>query len=734
MSQRRSQKGHLKRASGPSTNTVSTSSQLQTLTEMFPNWEADDLATILLEHNDDVEIAIDLIVNKKVSKWEPIKREAKPKKKEEFQEQVTASSTASTLENKNVKNHKDRQRVERRREKKGSHITKKESLSSNSPQGRTTTQGSSNSSSKPEILKSESHNANSSSWAAALGKESKPSAKNTSGQTSKTSNRKTPKGEEGQHAIKTSKPESGSIALNEDVNGSTQEVMTGLTSWASVIKPKALPRPVEVKHDRVEVAAKDVPEEQHLLATNAHENETSHDQLHELYSEVQPVRQDSTVVESEVVLPQEVTNIGVSFGSLSIGAKEDREPEVSRTTAKPSASAPATSQRSAGDEKFSSLPGKPTELNMVDSNNLAQQAQAQNQGTQLAHHQQHQIQEQQVDDPRQLNAVQNAQLSFQVLTDAKEGPQAAPEYYSQFQQIQQLYPQLAAAAAAGSIPGQFAYPGYDYAAGFGQAGLGSISPAYYHNSIGSSGQGKASSQGGNADIGLSPLVQGSNIAHQNLQTFQQNQQVPGTGPFGYPNYYNYYYNAPFYGNGAAGAGGFGMQQQASDNSSTGHHHNANEGETSIQGQDAQTTQASNQFYSQYYGNLNQFTNRGGYPFTGYPPAQPYPQGVSQIGEVNDKAHQHQQQQNQPQQQPSQHQQPQQQQQQQQQQQPQQQQQQQQQPQQQNQPQRSQTVQSHGGPVPNAIPGYPQQMPQYANYQQYQQYGNFQDNNQYRSWY
>ena len=57
MSQRKANKNHPKRASGH-TNVASKSTDLQTLNEMFPDWETDDLATLLIEHNNDVELSL----------------------------------------------------------------------------------------------------------------------------------------------------------------------------------------------------------------------------------------------------------------------------------------------------------------------------------------------------------------------------------------------------------------------------------------------------------------------------------------------------------------------------------------------------------------------------------------------------------------------------------------------------------------------------------------------------
>ncbi len=78
MSQRRN-RNQLKCSSN---GTSTTPDELGNLVEMFPDWESDDLASLLSEHNNLVEVVIDLIVNNKVSKWEPSRKEVKNKKKD----------------------------------------------------------------------------------------------------------------------------------------------------------------------------------------------------------------------------------------------------------------------------------------------------------------------------------------------------------------------------------------------------------------------------------------------------------------------------------------------------------------------------------------------------------------------------------------------------------------------------------------------------------------------------
>ena len=76
--QRKTYKNHLKRFN----NGASNSAELASLAEMFADWDADELAGLLAENNNDVEVVIDLIINGKVAKWEPIKKEKKVFKKD----------------------------------------------------------------------------------------------------------------------------------------------------------------------------------------------------------------------------------------------------------------------------------------------------------------------------------------------------------------------------------------------------------------------------------------------------------------------------------------------------------------------------------------------------------------------------------------------------------------------------------------------------------------------------
>lgn len=694
MSQRRSYKG--KRVNGASNNT-SLSTQLQSLSEMFPDWETEDLSTLLSEHKNDVEIVIDLIVNNKVAKWEPIKKEVKPRKKDDHHDHVPSANNPQHHEpiSRPSKHQKEKPKTDKKREKKGAQLLKKEThLAQAAHTGTSNLGGQKTPVSKTESAKTDGRKG-SSSWAAALGKDSRPKTK--SGVTQLT---KGP--DEEKEEVATQDPVQ-EVARHSEEDDTNKQVSDQQTSWASAIKPKSKTPKVESTEPPLHDQVNDLPIEDNEANSQLVTNEvveqgapvTTYDSQ---ATQISP----SAVKESEVVLPQEVSNVGVSFGSLSLNENNTAIEEVERQRAtKPPSSAPAISHQPTSEGTFQTSGGD------IDKFNTSQTQEPQSaQQLQRSNDEQHNQQ-------LQLKTAQPPQDGYLMRQEYHKGAPQVPEYYAQYQQIQQLFPQLAGAA---NLPGQFGYPGYDYTGAFGQAGLGSVSPAYYHNSIGNASQMKTGPHSGNAnaEVSLSPLVPATNIAQQHLHSSQQTQQVPGSAPFGFPNYYYNYFNTPYYGNGAGisnAAGGFGMQQQVSDASSAGHHSSGAEGDAP-QHQDAHAAQAANQNYGQYYGTPTQYGSRAGIPL--YPSSQPFPQSVVQVGEGDQQHHPHAQQ---PQQQPQQ-----------------QQQQQQQQSQTQHAQNRQQGSQSQGGPVPNAVPTFPQQMPQYANFQQYHQYGNFQDNNQYRGWY
>ncbi|OBA22933.1 hypothetical protein METBIDRAFT_9277 [Metschnikowia bicuspidata var. bicuspidata NRRL YB-4993] len=683
MSQRRNYKNNKKGAAGASAATASSvkDTQLQMLSEMFPDWESEDLASLLSEHRNDVEIVIDLIVNKKVSKWEPIKKESRSKRRDDntkSAEQTSApvSTTSSThtasLGEPRGRHSRERQpKTERRRERKPQAGPKKDTPTQ-APAAAAPT-------SAPSLVPASATPSTapvpSNSWAAALAKDTakpkpKPAAK--SQEESGDSSKAAPSEAQPEAAVEERKSE----APVETAPAKKSSNVQSSTSWASAIKPKAKPAPKKAAEPEPKQAAPSEPEvaeadtpndEEEEVAASIEEEETADAGPEVAEPEQQPEPVSNPVLESEVVLPQQVDNVGVSFGSLAL---DDAEPQDQSVTQE--------------QPKEQEMPGFASNQDTADAsqqNELSQQSQPQLQQD-TAQEQPSQQQTQQETQQSQHQAYQQ-QYEQQRNANSSQGF----DYYSQFQQTQQQFPQQ---AAAGTLPAQFGYPSFDYSA-YGQVNqtpLGSMaSPGYYQVNTAKTAIPSAANPSGATEIAQSPLV--ANSTHQGLQTPQQSQQVPGGAPFAYPNYPNYFYNTPFYGNGAgmgASNTAYGMQQ-AQQQAQPGSEAGAGEGESASGQSTAQSAQAANQFYAaQYYGNPSQFGTRGAHPYSGYPSSQPFPQG-SQAGETTEALQNGQQQGN-----------------------------------------------SQAAPAPSGVPQYYQQMPQYAGYQQYPQYGTYQDNSQYRGWY
>lgn len=236
------------------------------------------------------------------------------------------------------------------------------------------------------------------------------------------------------------------------------------------------------------------------------------------------------------------------------------------------------------------------------------------------------------------------------------------------------------------------YPGIDYSA-YGQQGIATSavgSPAAAptsmatYNQYAQNASHPASNGAPEASVaGKSPM---SN--QTNLNALQQ--QVPA--PYGHP-YYNYYYNTPFYGNGAGlSQSGFGMNTNASlatgNTAANGESSPVNNGISAAYMGGMNNTSASN-----YYAQPNQYSGR--YPgYTQYPQVnqtQQLPQTNAAEGSTSSENTD-------------------------------------------STAQAAQAAQATNQPqAPNA--GQPQQpVMQYGAYQQYPQYGAYQDNSQYRGWY
>ncbi|RKP31677.1 hypothetical protein METBISCDRAFT_22126 [Metschnikowia bicuspidata] len=676
------------------------SEQVKTLREMFPDWEADELEALLGEHHNDLEIVIDLIVNHKVSKWEPIKKELKTRKRDDTVAHDLSHAAAAAANSyinsqlelsrgkhlrKDFGGRPDRpERGEKRREKKSVASRKDAATASGgaaaaaAPASSTSTgvsSGSSNSNANT------SASAPGGSWASALSKDAlKVKTKRASAETTTaTDNEPTytkPSIEASYEQPAAAEPQQEAAASYPRAYAAQKAAsVVPTTSWASAIKPKAKPQPKKVQAQ----PAKETVEEMHfqqesllvvpegVAETLAPEveavvepvTEPVAEQLAELEIPVSAV----SVVESEVVLPQQVSNVGVSFGSLSIQAQEPTAEEMAPELVQVTQPAQTTTSQT---QPETHKPQTGAATGDFAVKNVAAQPQQQQQAYPYE---------------QQQNVSGATGAANQVF-----------EYYSHFQNQQQFPQQV----AAGTMPTQFGYPSFDYSpyGQVAQGGLDSMSqPGYYPNhAANGSRDGTGNAEGAkNVNITQSPLVSHP-MNQQGLQNHQQSQQIPGAAPFAYPNYYYNYYSTPFYGNGAGMAAGnntaYGMQQphqahqahqQGSESGSAPDaEHTGTQGVASLQ-----AAQAANQFYAaQYYGNPNQFGSRAGYPYSGYPSNEPYPQG----GQAGEQSGEQQGQQG-----------------------------------------------SQQAPVPNGAPQYPQQNAQYGGYQKYPQYGSYQDSSQYR-WY
>lgn len=600
MSQRRNNRAQTKRSNA--TNT--TPDEVASLAEMFPDWEQDDLASLLSEHNNLVEVVIDLIVNNKVAKWEPSRKEVKNNRKKDKEEDTNGQIPAS--------DHKHRpkdpipKKVPKKRTQNPEKLQphKKEQVSVASQP----------TSSGPAVPAN--------SWAAALAKD-KPKPKPVAKETKEVKEEKEPR-EPKPHHKKAAAKAAPKNKAPEPENETVVEQAAPASSWASAIAPKTKPKPKKKVEAAAEMPAEESPVEDTTL-----------------------VEQDSVSAQEQpnVVLPQktEVDNVGVSFGSLAL---DDQVFEYQQQ-------AQQQAQQSQPQQRQLQQQQPQQEQSQQRQPQQSQQPQQPHQSQQPQQAQQHQQPQQPVQQPVQQQQPQQKE------------EQAQFDYYSQFQQ---QFPQQ----TTQTIPGaQYVYPGMDY--NYGQQAV--ASPAASHVSASSypyqaAQPGQAPGQDGSVST-QSPLV--------NPSTLQQQQQQVPAAPYGYP-YYNYYYNTPFYGNGAglqqSGFGGINANATSSNaQGATGASTGAASGATGASG--AAGAGFVNGFGNSQYYQPNQFANRYPYNYPQQPLSQPQqPQQQQQAG----------------------------------------------------QPKENDQVAS-GQPQPQP----PQPMPQYGGYQQYPQYG-YQDNSQYRGWY
>ena len=711
--QRKAYKNHLKRFSNnssSSSNNSSSSTELTSLLEMFPDWESDDLSSLLAEHNNILEVVIDLIVNNKVSKWEPIKKEAKNKKKDkENDEFVNVSNTNVTSNNTTHSSSADHGHKLNKYHKETHPANNKSKFSSKGPHNKKQNprfNGKDSSPSAPTATATTSTSISTSgatsvpssnSWAAALSKDG-VKVNNKSHKESNSQPETEPEPEPEPVAKESEEPEliieqtTTVIESTETPSSTTKPVLKEATvpqpkqgSWASAMtpKPKSKPRTKQVvsgaQEESVESKGQLEQAQGEPVEAVIVEETTTTVPAESIPSE------ETSEQPAQVVLPtssQPLSSVGVSFGSLSLG-DEEKESQPEQATEEIAAPGDQSQQQQQQQQQRYGLYNN---QNQNQNQNRYNQQIYQQQQQQPQQQQQQPPQQQQQQQPQQ-SQQQPQQQPQQQYNQSKQQQQQQYDNYNQFQQSQ--YPQQGSQALPGAQFG--VYPGMDYSAYNQQAAAIINSPAASPAATANYAQYAHAAQPPSSG------AQDGNVAAQSPITSQINpntlqQQVPAA-PFGYP-YYNYYYNTPFYGNGAGlGAqGGFGNVAAAQGTPTS----NANA--TPNSGVNSGFMGVGNTGASQYYGQPNQFGNR--YPgYNSYPQpgqaqsAQPGNPSNNQSGSVptsqgdND----------------------------------------------------SSSASNQAGNPQSQIPQQSQQpqqpvIPQYGGYQQYPQYGGYQDNNQYRGWY
>ena len=703
MSQRRIYKNQLKRLNNSSLSSApNTSHEINSLMEMFPDWDADDLSGLLEEHNNILEIVIDLIVNNKVSKWEPIKKEPKTKKKDKESENGPNSvnnNNTSVNASANVSSGSDNAHKQNRHTKDTHSYNNKSKFASGKPHhanrkgqypkhtGKDQAQTSAGASSTTHTtMTSTTPAVPANSWAAALSSKNKqrPHPETNKATASKQEKVK----DSGRKGGNEDEASEDKVVIEETsiVETAPQNEHKGLVlkeasvpqpkqgSWASAITPKRKPKPqgrrrshasdqpqqvTKEQEETVEASGDSaVKVEKELTITPSGEKET-------ISKTTTGAEQSQSQPQSEVVLPNPqppLESVGVSFGSLSLGEDEqelgkmneirEQEPQL------PHQHYP------------SQQPTVPTQPPVNNTQQAPHQAPQVSAAAQAPHQIPPQVLQQQGQDYSFYNNPNRYNQQFYQQSPypkPKQQQQQQFDYYNQLQNRQ--YPQ----PSAQTLPGnQFGvYPGMDYSPYTQQALAAAGSPAtgagmtygHFGHMVGQPGATAAANENVAAH---SPVV--------NPATLQQ--QMP-TAPFGYP-YYNYY--TPMYGNGM----GMGMTQTGLGNVSQGANNNpeANENANGIAGPDFVGVGGG---ASQYYTQPSQAPKYAyGYPQTSQPNAATgnRPAGQSNRASQSNEA--------------------------------------------------SETAAAN----PSAVPQQPihPMVPQFGVYQQYPQYGGYQTSSQYRGWY
>lgn len=712
--QRKIYKNHQKRGNNPTSN--STSSELANLIEMFPDWEAEDLSSLLDEHNNLVEIVIDLIVNNKVSRWEPIKKEKHKKKEKEIEEPVNSTGTSSnpatftnsgTSEHGHRSNkHKDAHSFSKSKNNSGKpHSTNrkphakaanKETLSASASATNTLSASVPASSVAPA----------SNTWAATLSKDKpKPTNKTQTMNKIPPSTNDTPNDTEDSKQVNNETAEIPASNSTKPVLKEAPVPQPKQGTWASAItpKPKAKPQPAQNQHkqsqQQKETGDQKEKFEQAHQDKNAQAEETSSipaaqasDLGAQKFAESNATTTENGGFQSQphVVLPvssQQIDSIGVSFGSLALG--EDGH-EAKQTSVNNKNQIPSQTQQDA--QRISQSEVSQAEQIEQQAAQPLQQAQAQQSGQAVPNQSQPQAQTQSQQQQRQRYGLYNQnryeQQGYQQQQQYNQSkqPHQLYDYYNQFQQSQQ-YPQQATQTLPGA---QFGiYPGIDYSAYNQQVAAAAAAAASLNSPAASPATTAAFGHYAQASQPPANNAQESNVATQSPIAGQINpttlqQQVPAA-PFGYP-YYNYYYNTPFYGNGATLGAQSGFGSATPGSTTAGHAQTNGFGSGMFVGAGSN---AASQYYVQPSQNGNRYPGYGVYPNQSPVPSQATNAASNQAsapnsqGEANDAAA---------------------------------------------------SAQANPAQIPQQ--GQPQHpiAPEFAAYQQYPQYGAYQENSQYRGWY
>lgn len=710
--QRKIYKNHQKRGNNPTSN--STSSELASLIEMFPDWEAEDLSSLLDEHNNLVEIVIDLIVNNKVSRWEPIKKEKHKKKEKEIEEPVNSTGTSSNLAS--FTNSGTPEHAHRSNKHKDAHSFSKSKNNSGKPHStnrkphakaankETLSASASATSTLSVSVPASSAAPVSNTWAATLSKD-KPKPTNKTQTTNKI-------------------PPSTNDTLNDtedskQVNNESQEIPASNSTkpvlkeasvpqpkqgtWASAItpKPKAKPEPAQNHHkqsqQQKETSDQNDNFEQVHYDKNVQAEETSRipdtqasDLGSQKFAESNAITSENGGFQSQphVVLPvssQQVDSIGVSFGSLALG--EDGH-DAKQTSVNNKNQIPGQSQQET--QRISQSEASQAEQIEQQAAQPLQQAQVQQSGQALPNQPQAQTQSQQQQRQRyglyNQNRYEQQGYQQQQQYNQSKQPHQLFDYYNQFQQSQQ-YPQQATQTLPGA---QFGiYPGIDYSAYNQQVAAAAAAAASVNSPAASPATTAAFGHYTQASQAPANNTQESNVTTQSPIAGQINpttlqQQVPAA-PFGYP-YYNYYYNTPFYGNGATLGAQSGFGSATPGSTTAGHAQTSGFGSGMFVGA---ASNAASQYYAQPSQNGNRYPGYGVYPNQSPVPSQATNAANNQAsapnsqGDANDA---------------------------------------------------TTSAQANQTQIPQqAQPQHPI-APEFAAYQQYPQYGAYQENSQYRGWY